>query len=390
MVVEREPPKAAVGSPRKQNQQSFGNFKQPEFGQASPLQNRLDSNVFNIPKPNKARPEHHGAVPGSSHLQQAKDLIDRAVNPFLPKSSAQPKFGPSSSNSVDTVEVPRPANPSSWQRRPVTTSGSEHSNGVDVVEVPRPANPSSWQSRPIITSGPGHSNSVDVVEVPRPANPPNWQSRPPTTSTFSSFQPAVIGFSAVNRPINAGNYVDLTKPQEPFSLDNALLDDRFGAADPYTYLDAGKATENIKALLEGAFEDDEDKPRTRGRKKKLEAVVHGIAEKLENLGVGPGPEKEDHDNGEEDEDDGTVEGLNVKLLPHQVDGVEWMKDKEIGVKKKNGILPKGGILADDVRFLSELGTDGLLNFPIDGARENYPVNLIITCQPSAKVFCRDQ
>lgn len=25
-----------------------------------------------------------------------------------------------------------------------------------------------------------------------------------------------------------------------------------------------------------------------------------------------------------------------------------MKDKEIGVKKKNGVLPKGGILADDV------------------------------------------
>ena len=86
----------------------------------------------------------------------------------------------------------------------------------------------------------------------------------------------------------------------------------------------------------------------------MEAKVDGMAEKLESLGIGTRPKEEDHGDGEEDEDDGSVEGLSVKLLPHQVDGVEWMKDKEIGVKKKNGILPKGGILADDVRFPSEL------------------------------------
>lgn len=293
MVVEREPSKAADGSQQRHSQRPFGNFKQPEFGQASPLQNRLTSNIFNIPNPNKARPEHHRAVPGPSQLEEARDLLDKAVNPFLPQNSAKPKFGP------------------------------------------------------------GSSNSPDVVEIPRPANAPISQIRPPETFTFSSFRPPVGGFTAVNRPANATNFVDLTKPQDPFNLDDALLDDRFGAADPYTYLDAGKATENIKALLEGAFEDDEDKPRTRGRKKKLEAVAHGLAEKLDDLSVRTDPKKEDHEDGEED-DDGTFEGLNVKLLPHQVDGVEWMKDKEIGVKKKNGILPKGGILADDVRFSAEL------------------------------------
>lgn len=296
MAGEGELPKAAVGSSQKQNQLSFGSFKQPEFGQTSPLQNRLqnrlDSNVFNIPKPNKARPEHHGAVPGSSHPQQARDPMDKIFN--LPQNFVNPKSGP------------------------------------------RPP------------------DNQDVVEIPRPANPPNLLSRPPAPYSFSSFRPIVGGFSAVNHPTNASNFVDLTKPQEPFNLDAALLDDRFGAADPYTYVDAGKATENIKALLEGAFEDDEDKPRTRGRKKKMEAKVDGMAEKLESLGIGTRPKEEDHSDGEEDEDDGSVEGLSVKLLPHQVDGVKWMKDKEIGVKKKNGILPKGGILADDVRFPSEL------------------------------------
>ncbi|MCJ1463870.1 hypothetical protein MMC07_002479 [Pseudocyphellaria aurata] len=288
MVVEREPPKAAIERQNKQNQPSLGSFKQPEFGQTSPLQNRLATNVFNIPNPHKPRPEHHRAVPGSSHLQQAKDLIERVVNPFLPQNLTQ--------------------------RNP----------------------------------GPGNSDSADVVEITRPTNPPISQSRPPATSTFSSFRPAFGSFTAVNRPANAGNCVDLTKPQEPFILEDGFLDDRFGAADPYTYLDAGKATENIKALLEGAFEDDEDRPRTRRRKKKLEVAAHGLAEKLDKLAVETDPKKEDHDDGEEDEEEGTVDGLNVKLLPHQVDGVEWMKDKEIGIKKKNGILPKGGILADDM------------------------------------------
>lgn len=154
--------------------------------------------------------------------------------------------------------------------------------------------------------------------------------------------------------------MDLTQPEDPYNLDAGLMDTGFGAVDPYTYIDAGKATENIKALLEGAFEDEEDKPRTRGRKKK---AASGLADKLEKLNVNAEQKKKEgceteeveggdaDDDEEEEADDGTVEGLNVKLLPHQVGGVEWMKDKEIGLKKKNGILPKGGILADDVRSL---------------------------------------
>lgn len=148
--------------------------------------------------------------------------------------------------------------------------------------------------------------------------------------------------------------VDLTKPNQPSYIpDPALQPDRFGAVDPYLYVDAGKATENIKALLEGAFEDEDDKPRTRGRKKKVEGAIEGLADKLSGLGVHEDKSEvgEHEDDDAEELDDGTVEGLKVKLLPHQVDGVEWMKDKEVGVKKKNGILPKGGILADDVGCL---------------------------------------
>ena len=180
-----------------------------------------------------------------------------------------------------------------------------------------------------------------MVEIPKPANFPLQPTYANPAPVYSSH--ATTGFTAVNPYNRPGTVVDLTT--EP-----ALFDDKFGAADPNNYIDAGQATDNIKALLEGAFEDAEDKPRTRGRKKKVEAAVEKLTDKLQNLEVKA--EEKKHEEAEleeeEEEDDGTIEGLKVKLLPHQMDGVEWMRDKETSQKKTKGVLPKGGILADDV------------------------------------------
>lgn len=292
MVVEREPPKA---TPRKPAQQpAFASSHQPEFGKPSPMQNRLQpNNVFNITKPYHPRPEHHRPTPATSvpHPQQRNDNAPRFVNPF---------------------RHPQPLQP-------------------------RPDNP-----------------TPDVMEIPRPVNYPAWSSYPRPQPVYSSFNTSANGFTSVNAPQKP--FIDLTTSKDRFNPDDAIFDDRFAAVDPYTYVDAGKATENIKALLEGAFEDDEDKMRIRGRKKKVQAEVGGLTGKLEGLDVKgvnqkdvkEDAEKEEDEDGDEEADDGTVEGLKVKLLPHQVDGVNWMRDKEVGVKKKNGILPKGGILADDV------------------------------------------
>ena len=289
MVVEREPPKTSL-SPRKANEQPplppLNPYQQqPEFGKASPLQNRLTSNhVFNIPKPQKAHPEFH-----------------RPAQPIFrdPNAYGQPF--------ERTIEP---------QVRPSHTT--------------------------LPTSKPkyGLSSNGDVVEIAKPTNsapPPTYANPAPVYSSHNT-----TGFTAVNPYTRPGPVVDL--PTEP-----ALFDDKFGAADPYNYIDAGQATDNIKALLEGAFEDAEDKPRTRGRKKKVEAAVEKLTDKLQSLEVKAEEKKdEDAELEEEEEDDGTIEGLKVKLLPHQVDGVEWMRDKEISQKKTKGVLPKGGILADDV------------------------------------------
>ena len=72
-------------------------------------------------------------------------------------------------------------------------------------------------------------------------------------------------------------------------------------------IDAAQVNENMKALLEGAIGDDEY-----------------------------------------EREEGSIDSLSVRLLPHQMDGLAWMMEKETGRKKKNGALPMGGILADDV------------------------------------------
>jgi len=144
--------------------------------------------------------------------------------------------------------------------------------------------------------------------------------------------------------------VDLTKPNrdedDEFDPNRALENSAFGDFDPNNYMDAAQTSDSLKALLEGAFEDDDDKPKTRARRKKQEdAATASLADKLSGLNIGGKAEEEEE---VEDVDDGTVDGLNVQLLPHQIDGLSWMLDKEIGERKKNGVLPKGGILADDM------------------------------------------
>ena len=133
------------------------------------------------------------------------------------------------------------------------------------------------------------------------------------------------------------NYIDLT-----------LNNYRDPVPDSYTFVDPAKAQEDLKALLEGVIEDEEDGvPRTRSRKKKQAEKATSLLDKLKGLSVDQEKMDVTSDDEDEEEDDGTIEGVKVKLLPHQVEGLEWMKGRELGTGKK-GRVPKGGILADDM------------------------------------------
>ncbi|KAK5724676.1 hypothetical protein LTR15_004723 [Elasticomyces elasticus] len=196
--------------------------------------------------------------------------------------------------------------------------------------------------------------------IPQPTNPPPITSLPPSKPQFSSLGPNTY-FQPFQPPKRV---VDLTKDEDDedtFDPDAAIRAEsgKFGEVDPYAYIDAGQANENLKNLLEGAFEDDGDVVRRRLKKRTKKAIQDGndaeaksLAGKLASLKVKDEEDEKGKDAEEEveeeEEDDGTVDGMAVKLLPHQVDGVSWMIDKEIGGPKKNGVFPKGGILADDM------------------------------------------
>ncbi|KAK8217399.1 hypothetical protein M8818_001155 [Zalaria obscura] len=327
MVNERDPP-ATTGAPRPASPQKADRqplvpvahtplpkpTQQAEFGKASPIRNPLRdnySNLFNVPKPGQKRAEHHRPAqpPSAFYLPGQK-----------PRPSGQPQ--------------PHAVNPPYQPVRPAGTSAAQgqHLQGhtpADAIEISSPRN----KALPTIFP---------------PARP--IYSSLGSNTTYESF------FKQPNQPPR--NVVDLTKTDDnAFDPDAALRADKFGAVDPYSYVDAGQASQNIKELLEGAFDDDDDKPKHRLRKRAkkakpaiVEKKVASLADKLAALEVKDEPkeEPEKEEEEEEEEEDGTVEGLVVKLLPHQVEGVAWMLDKEIGERKKNGVLPKGGILADDM------------------------------------------
>ncbi|KAK5108433.1 hypothetical protein LTR62_008320 [Meristemomyces frigidus] len=207
------------------------------------------------------------------------------------------------------------------------------------------------------------SASVNVRPQPvwQPFNQPQRTSyqQPHTQPVFSSTNPPYRPLHPLQPPRPV---IDLTKTNDDdddnsFDPDAAIREgQKFGEPDPYSYVDSTQANENIKNLLEGAFDDDEDKSRTRLRKRAKRALeagkskeAKGLAEKLAALKVEDKITAESaEDAEEEDEEDGTVEGMTVKLLPHQVEGVSWMIDKEIGKVKARGVVPYGGILADDM------------------------------------------
>lgn len=295
MADARDLPKGPL-SPTKPNEHQKSSLAHPEFGKPSPLRPIHSQKLpFNIPKPNQPRPEHHRSQP-----QQHSQNGPRSVSgPMSPTKQSEP-FTP--------------------MKQPFTPMKKPSAYDDDVVEITRPSN-FTWTT-------------------------------PRAPKTIFSSKPTKVADASKNLASkNIRNFIDLTKEDVGFASNERHHKEEFGAMDAYSYVDAAKANENIKALLEGAFEDEDDKPRTRSKKKKAEATksdIDDLTAKLQGVNVNDTKDKEGNADEAEEEDDGTVEGLKVKLLPHQIDGVNWMRDKETGRRKTRGVLPKGGILADDM------------------------------------------
>ena len=198
------------------------------------------------------------------------------------------------------------------------------------------------------------SESSGPVALRAPASPTFTTTRPAPQQTFGSMGGIYGGFKSVNT-----NYAYIPNANNNF-VDLSLNNYYDAVAGPYTYVDPVKAEEDLKALLEGVIEDEEDDiPRTRSRRKKQAVETTTLLDKLKSLSVDQEKIVVTSDDEDEEEDDGTVEGIRVKLLPHQVEGLEWMRGRELGTGKK-GKVPKGGILADDMGLGKTLQTISLI------------------------------
>ncbi|KAF7191346.1 putative ATP-dependent helicase [Pseudocercospora fuligena] len=271
-----------------------------------------------------------------------------------------------------------PKNRPHMQNRPVATQNRIPSDSYRAsVQAGQAASstatkPSSLSGRPDDARQFKSSSSLQqgATTISVPTNPPPRTIHPPQQPTYSSSTATMNPYATFVPPRQV---IDLTRPQ-PKPQPHVIEDDdsdgenfdpdaeiransgKFGAIDPYMYMDSTRADEDMKKLLEAAFDDEAEKGKTRlrSRIKKVEKLqeedtkTKSLASKLAALSVKQDEEAKKEEDEDEQEEDGTVDGLSVKLLPHQVEGVSWMIDKEIGRTKTRGILPKGGILADDM------------------------------------------
>ncbi|KAF7718275.1 Uncharacterized protein PECH_002096 [Penicillium ucsense] len=389
-------------TPGKANEQHRKTLsQQPEFGKPSPMgkpqhmpshptqsaqpahTNRSSNanHLFNIPKANRPRVEHHRDQPRAQH-QSTNQPCGQQRHGAFPGQHGPPPV-------ASTPAKRGPFDPFKAVRSSAYSERKNYGAGTGATPIKRPGN-TDWTTprapRPLFMS---------KGTAPKPSNASK----------------------------NLQAFIDLTKDEQSPFPSSKTSSTSFGAMDVHGYVDSEKATENIKALLEGAFEDEEEekeKSRSKSKSKKKSAKkgkssktetheqstkadrtsaddLDDLAAQLEGVTVNDvkpvtashaledspratnkdvptskpnesaeadevdedveGQEKEEEvedeeeeeeDDEEEDDDDGVVEGLKVTLLPHQVEGVKWMCDKETGKRTTKGIFPKGGILADDM------------------------------------------
>ncbi|GAO15010.1 hypothetical protein UVI_02027650 [Ustilaginoidea virens] len=158
---------------------------------------------------------------------------------------------------------------------------------------------------------PEHHLGGTRVSGPRP---PSYQDRrPPSLPVFDSNGPSRIGSSY---------------------------------AEEVFYTDPAKANDDLKALLEGGMDENDQDEHDGPDPATHDAAADQVREPpstTENAAPKTGIPDKERIIGK----DGSIQGLKVRLLPHQVEGVEWMRGRELGPVKR-GKVPKGGLLADDM------------------------------------------
>lgn len=221
-------------------------------------------------------------------------MVREQAPPNLPlrPSSHQGNAGASSSQPNQEANKPRPFATNNGFG-PVTSSSSSTSSQRPAVKASAFGNKMEDKYAHLFIQPKSRPEHHRPTRINGPLGPSARDKKPPPAPMFST-----VPSGSVANPISVSD----TPPRTVYSQPGFYFSE---------YVDPKKASADLKALIEGSLEDEEEKVPDSG------------------------------------EDRSQVEGLNVRLLPHQVEGVEWMKGRELGPVKK-GKVPKGGILADDM------------------------------------------
>ncbi|KAH8904351.1 hypothetical protein BR93DRAFT_883515, partial [Coniochaeta sp. PMI_546] len=211
----------------------------------------------------------------------AKDVISLSSSPALARNADVIDLSNSPALAGRPAPAPAPSTAPAFGR-PTTLHSAFNRKPVNIFNVPRNG-----------IRVEHHRDHKDLYRVKGPLAPKAEGKKAAPPQLFSSVGPGA------------------QPPASPVKYARAATELAYGYEPAYT--DPAKASADLKALLEGGMEDEEEEEK--GKKETIE--------------------------------DGSVEGIKVKLLPHQVEGVKWMRSREVGPIKK-GKLPKGGILADDM------------------------------------------
>lgn len=189
----------------------------------------------------------------------------------------------------------------------------------------------------------------------------------PTKMMSSRKQKANIFIQQKSRPEHHLGGTKISGPRQPSYQDrkppplpvfNSNIPPRKATSsyeDEVFYTDPNKASSDLKALLEGGMDDEDDAEETPSSAEPNKDLQSEPAAAASTSPASAEATKTDQPKKFRIGDDGAVDGLKVKLLPHQVEGVNWMRGRELGPVKR-GKVPKGGLLADDMGLGKTLQT----------------------------------
>jgi SNF2 family DNA or RNA helicase len=273
------------------------------------------------------------------HALSANMVNERA--PPVASSSKDPLQSTTASNG----NLPRQKSPDSDDEYDTLFSRLSAVKGVvrDVIAETGLKSSSSSQNSPfghpskMLSSRKQKASNVFIQQKSRPEHHVGTQVRGPAPPTAKARKPA---------PLALFDSMTGTAPPTGSSSSRSK-----SYSDEVFYTDPNKASADLKDLLEGNMEEEEEEDG-----ENAESVTKENSSVSQNS-KSPRGSKDSKES--KDPKDGTLEGLKVKLLPHQVEGVQWMRGRELGPVKR-GKVPKGGILADDMGLGKTLQTLSLI------------------------------